>query len=94
MPTSKKPDKPKVVTYSFRAVPQLEDAIERHFDRLTKSAAPGVSIRKTDALASLLLVGGLAWDAADRAGPYSPGAIIDAGERALRNLNQNEDDDE
>ena len=94
MPTSKKPDKPQVVTYSFRAVPQLEDAIERHFDRLTKSAAPGVSIRKTDALASLLIVGSMAWDAADRAGPYSPGAIIEAGEHALRNTNQSENDDE
>jgi hypothetical protein len=94
MPTSKKPNKRKEPTYSFRAVAQLEDAIERHFDRLTKSAAPGVAIRKTDALASLLIVGSMAWDAADRLVATSPGSVIEAGEQALRNLNQSENDHE
>jgi hypothetical protein len=91
MPTSKKP---KEHTYSFRAPRELEDAIERHFTRLTESAWPGVSIRRTDAIASLVIVGAMAWDAADRVSAASPGGVIDAGERALRNLNQSENDDD
>jgi hypothetical protein len=91
MPTSGKPKDP---VYSFRAPAELGDAIERHFERLTKSAWAGLVIRRTDAIASLLIVGAMAWDAADRSASSSPGAIIEAGEQALRNLNQNEDTNE
>lgn len=77
-----KTSKPKEPVYSFRAVAEVEAAIDRHFQRLTKSAAPGVTIRRTDAIASLVIVGAMAWEAAERSGPNSPGALIEAGERA------------
>lgn len=70
------------IIYSFRVTDEVEAAIERHFQRLTEAAWPGVRLTRTDAIASLLIVGGMAWDAADRSGPNSPGALIEAGERA------------
>ena len=78
------PPKPKDPVYSFRAIPQVEDAIERHFQRLTKSTAAGVTIRRTDVIASLVIIGAAAWDASDGLGPHSPGSIIDAGEQVCR----------
>ena len=86
--------KPKGHVYSFRATDELEDAIEKHFAFLIERASPGVTVRRTDALASLVAVGFMAWSASYRAAQYSPGAIIDMGERAIRDLDQSENDHE
>lgn len=80
MTSAKKPRDP---AYSFRAVPEVEDAIERHFQRLSKWAPPGVTTSKTDAIASLIIVGAMAWDASDRTGPHGPTNIIEAGTAKL-----------
>jgi hypothetical protein len=75
--------KPKDPVFTFRATPAVEEAVEAQLEHLTRNAPPGLSVRRTDAIASLILLGAMARAAALRVQPYGPQDVINAGEQAL-----------